>query len=260
MDKPVLSRAEAKTQGLSRYFTGKSCKYGHIAERIVANGVCVVCAYEIEKRYKKAHPEKLKKKWRNYERNASEERRVQHHAANKKYAAANREEIDERINRWKAANPDKVATYSKNWRENNRDKHLAKIKKWHAAHRNSLEYKQSNIDRVKQWAQNNPDRNRAIKKLIAHRRRARIYQVGGSYTQTEIDALFELQNSRCGNPHCSTELTVENRELDHIIAISKGGPNHIGNLQWLCTKCNRWKNDKDWHEFLAEYVATQGTP
>jgi hypothetical protein len=31
----IISRAEAKARGLTRYFTGKPCKYGHIAERYV---------------------------------------------------------------------------------------------------------------------------------------------------------------------------------------------------------------------------------
>jgi hypothetical protein len=33
----------AKEKGLKRYFTGKQCKNGHIAERKVANKTCVTC-------------------------------------------------------------------------------------------------------------------------------------------------------------------------------------------------------------------------
>ena len=28
----IISHAEAKAQGLKRYFTGKPCKHGHVAE------------------------------------------------------------------------------------------------------------------------------------------------------------------------------------------------------------------------------------
>ena len=38
-----ISRAEALALGLTRYFTGKECKYGHVAERYVG-GRCITCA------------------------------------------------------------------------------------------------------------------------------------------------------------------------------------------------------------------------
>ena len=38
----LISRKEAKNQGLKRYFTGKECKHGHVSERWVT-GQCVEC-------------------------------------------------------------------------------------------------------------------------------------------------------------------------------------------------------------------------
>ena len=38
----IVSRAEALTQKLKKYFTGKPCKHGHIAERWI-DGHCTVC-------------------------------------------------------------------------------------------------------------------------------------------------------------------------------------------------------------------------
>lgn len=40
----IITRAEAKAAGLKRYFTGKPCKYGHIAERATVNGLCYECS------------------------------------------------------------------------------------------------------------------------------------------------------------------------------------------------------------------------
>ena len=40
---PIISCAEAKRQGLKRYFTGKPCKWGHVCERAVINSRCVQC-------------------------------------------------------------------------------------------------------------------------------------------------------------------------------------------------------------------------
>jgi hypothetical protein len=39
----ISLRARAKAAGLKRYFTGKPCKYGHIAERLTRTGFCAVC-------------------------------------------------------------------------------------------------------------------------------------------------------------------------------------------------------------------------
>jgi len=39
----LITRQQARTQGLKWYFTGKPCKHGHIAERQTANGSCRTC-------------------------------------------------------------------------------------------------------------------------------------------------------------------------------------------------------------------------
>ena len=46
----VITRKEAKKNGLKRYFTGKTCKNGHIAERFVCNCECVECEKERKNR------------------------------------------------------------------------------------------------------------------------------------------------------------------------------------------------------------------
>ena len=39
----MITRQDAISQGLARYFTGKPCKHGHIAERYTGNKTCCVC-------------------------------------------------------------------------------------------------------------------------------------------------------------------------------------------------------------------------
>ena len=53
MNKPLpKTKREATRLGVSRYFTGKICKHGHIAERYKTGGSCVVChAAKQAKRY-----------------------------------------------------------------------------------------------------------------------------------------------------------------------------------------------------------------
>jgi hypothetical protein len=39
----IISREQAVQRGLTRYFTGKPCKLGHISERMVSNWSCIIC-------------------------------------------------------------------------------------------------------------------------------------------------------------------------------------------------------------------------
>jgi hypothetical protein len=39
----VITRTQARKQGLPHYYTGKPCKYGHVAERAVRNCDCMLC-------------------------------------------------------------------------------------------------------------------------------------------------------------------------------------------------------------------------
>ena len=40
----IISRTEALSQGLKVYFTGKSCRNGHISERYVSSANCISCS------------------------------------------------------------------------------------------------------------------------------------------------------------------------------------------------------------------------
>lgn len=49
----IISRKEAATKGLSRFYTGKVCVHGHLSERFTSNGVCVECAAKHADNYRK---------------------------------------------------------------------------------------------------------------------------------------------------------------------------------------------------------------
>ena len=53
-------RAVAKAAGETRYWTGKPCANGHVAERMVSNGRCIDCMYEWRERYREANPDKYR--------------------------------------------------------------------------------------------------------------------------------------------------------------------------------------------------------
>src|SRR3990167_6019160 len=56
----LLTMKEAKSKGLTRYFTGVPCPYGHIAERIVSTRACAECARNRKHRWNTENPEKVK--------------------------------------------------------------------------------------------------------------------------------------------------------------------------------------------------------
>lgn len=53
----IISRKEARRQGLTRYFTGKPCVHGHLAERSVHTKMCNRCKQNRTHRDRRASPE-----------------------------------------------------------------------------------------------------------------------------------------------------------------------------------------------------------
>ena len=76
--------------------------------------------------------------------------------------------------------------------------------------------------------------------------------------RTDIDApipyrqnahvLFGQQEGRCAG--CKTVFDFKLFEVDHVVPRSRGGHDHIDNLQMLCSHCNRLKGDRP-QEYLV---------
>lgn len=77
-----------------------------------------------------------------------------------------------------------------------------------------------------------------------HNRRAN----GGTHTEREWADLCEAMGGRCLRCNSDAPLTK-----DHVVPVSQGGTNDIGNLQPLCRPCNAAKKDKyiDYRPALA---------
>ena len=60
--------------------------------------------------------------------------------------------------------------------------------------------------------------------------------------QTHKKRLYGQQEGNCAG--CDHHFEARHLEVDHIIAKSKGGTDHIDNLQLLCGNCNRIKGNR----------------
>lgn len=89
----LVSLSAAKTQGLTRYFTGRVCKKGHIAPRFVSNRTCCECSVSWRDEWRELNTE--------VERESSRVRMMT-------WAQSNKEEARNRAGAWRARNLEKA--------------------------------------------------------------------------------------------------------------------------------------------------------
>lgn len=90
----------------------------------------------------------------------------------------------------------------------------------------------------REWVQNNPVKNR----MRVARRQARKADVPGGLTILQWLELKVMLNLRC--LCCGRSEPYIRLQPDHVVPISKGGPDRIDNIQPLCSSCNQSKRDK----------------
>lgn len=96
----AISRDDAASAGLKRFFTGVPCKFGHIAERYVSGGRCVECMRIKNSQYRDRNSELIKAcRYDRYRKNASE--------------------ICEYNAIWRRNNPEKCSEIKRRWMSKN---------------------------------------------------------------------------------------------------------------------------------------------
>ena len=268
-DGPVVTRADAQAAGLTRFYTGKACKHGHLSQRTTANGGCIACnaiachaIYAAEGPEKRALRNARTKAWK-------DAHREQVRAEGRAYSKANRD----RANAWKAANREEVNAAGRAYRQRKPEVHRGyyarnkerfrvyaqsyyltnaeavkqRVKAWREEHPGRLyEIRRAwylvNADAVKRrvwdWCEANPEANRAIKQ----RRRARERGAEGTYEADDILRIGEAQGWKC---HWCGKPAKRKYHVDHIVPLSKGGTNWPSNLAISCGPCNVRKGASD---------------
>jgi len=92
----IISKTEAKSRGLKRYFTGKPCKRGHVSERYMS-GACITCSIEASTQWQK------------------ENRKQRKDTSHQWYKENTQRKIDSN-RRWRKANPKHVQAHRRNRR------------------------------------------------------------------------------------------------------------------------------------------------
>lgn len=161
---------------------------------------------------------------------------------------------------------DCVSMHRKKWRADNPEKEsetrIKSLRKWAAAnperkkelakkYNSDPENSKKNVERARKWKKNNPERALDLSNASSHKRRTKIKNSGNNFKAEDVTNLLKLQKSKCAN--CGASIAKrENRHVDHVVPVSKGGANGKENIQLLCRKCNLTKADKDPFDFALE--------
>jgi 5-methylcytosine-specific restriction endonuclease McrA len=107
--------------------------------------------------------------------------------------------------------------------------------------RSYSEHKEERNAYIRNWQKANPEKRRMHARPSEHRRKAILKGSSGSFTTLEWATLLKTYDNRCAYCKKRKKLTV-----DHVIPLSKGGTNTIGNIIPACGSCNSSKRDKLW--------------
>lgn len=235
----IITRKEAIARGLKRYYTGKPCKRGHVAEQRVVDRCCVECHRESNRRWQSTNPEKARESVRRWSIVNPEKKREK----DRRWHAKNREKERERHRRWRAKNPGKARESTCHWRAKNPGKMHESTRRWRAKNSGKMRELQ------RRWIAKNPGKKREY----GHKRRAQKRAAGGSFSASDIKRLLDRQNNEC--QVCHVDIT-NNYHVDHKVPLARGGNNNPVNLQLLCPTCNCSKHNKTMREFIEFKIKT----
>lgn len=158
-----------------------------------------------------------------------------------KPSAASRAKAQVSNKQWVKSNPDRVKAIQKKYDDSHVEARRLKSKRW----------REKNLEHVtayrQSWWKSNPDKQRTYN----HRRRA--HRLGNGhepYTEAEILELYGTNCYLCGEPidlkasrKVGSKGWKRSLHIDHLIPLSKGGPDTLVNVRPTHGICNSLKHD-----------------
>lgn len=251
----IISRSDAKAQGLKRYFTGECCKRGHVAERSVAGCSCVLCDAIKATKYTAANRDEINERTRL--RRANPETREGYLFRRRELRASNREKILEKERKARQIDPERQKLASRRHYYKNRDKELVRVRNFKANETDEQRTKRLSASKVRATAHKKDpsflEKRRAYMRRYyrekpnltasGHKRRALKRGSKGSHSASDLLAILKAQSGKCA--YCRSSLIKRKKHVDHITPLSCGGSNDRTNIQYLCAPCNLTKGAKD---------------
>ena len=192
----------------------KDGKYG-------LKGRCKKCVNQYKKEYRKNNAEQIKE-----------------------YRKNNAEQIKEQRKEYYKNNAEQIKQYQKEYRKNNTDK----IKEYQKEYQK--EYYQNNAEQIKEqhkeYYKNNPD------KVFnnSNKRRQRLENQGMGITKEQWLDMMQYFDWKCA--YSGKSLKDNNRTIDHIKPLVKGGLNEIFNCVPCDRSINSSKHDKDFLQWYKQ--------
>ena len=226
----------------NRFRLGNLCKNKHnwldtdYSLRYISDGSCIKCAKNRATQWHNTNIEKARKSVRD---------------CHKRY-------------------PEKYKKIVKDWQQKNRDRLLAKLNEWNKSEEGKLkkrQYAQSsrrqeltakNRERLREYGKVyyrryiKTERGRIVcTKARIKRRALKLQNHSFQYSSKELTSHLQHFNNCCA--YCGAIAT----SIDHVIPISKGGADVLGNLLPCCRPCNSSKGCKDveqWYKSCPSYT------
>lgn len=195
-------------------------------------------------------------------------------ARQKAFIMEHREEVRARQLAWYHAHPEEARANRQRWLEANREKAYAASEKWAKANpdrrrEHYRRYRLKNPEKRKEYLKQRPDLVKAAKaryrakpdtrakelqaerrrratpagneamREYAHRRRAR---KRSTWVETvRLSELVRRDAGKCGL--CGRKVKKQERSIDHIVPLSRGGPHSLKNTQLAHLRCNTARNN-----------------
>ena len=228
METKICTKCNIELPATNKYFhKSKMGKLGLSAS-------CKNCKNKCGKKFRDAHPEKMKAQYQKYNRE-------------------NKEKIAEDSRRYRIENPEKRKATLKLYAENNIEKNKERSKK----------YRENNIEkslvREKKYREENKEK---IKKCQSKYQKAnaekyRIWWQSRRTKQLSLPYTFTIEQWEQCKGHfdniccyCGKKLPLSQ---EHMIALSKGGEYTNNNIIPSCQSCNSSKNDRDFFEWYPKF-------